>query len=52
MNYSIFRLALTSFAFGSYLFLWYQGEMVPTWHAALWVFVALLTDLEEYLNNR
>ena len=52
MNHSMIKLTLTTFVFGSYLFMWYQGEMIPAWHAAIWVFISLLTELEEYLNNR
>jgi hypothetical protein len=52
MNFSLFKLLLTSFAFGSYMWLWYQGEMIPAWHAAVWAFVAFLDDLYEYLFSK
>ena len=52
MNLNLFKAILTGLATLCYLFLWYQGEMIPAWQAAIWVFIVFLDDLKEYLNIR
>jgi tellurite resistance protein len=52
MNLNLFKAVLTAFVTVSYLFAWYQGEMIPAWQAAIWPFIVFIDDLKEYLNNR
>ena len=52
MNKPFAKLALSTFCLVSYLFLTYQGEMIPAWHAAIWVLIVCVDDLSEYLDYR
>jgi hypothetical protein len=52
MNWPFFKMALTAFVLVSYLVLWYLDEMIPAWQAAIWVAMAYLGDLGEYLDYR
>ena len=52
MNKPFAMLALSAFVLVSYLVLWYQGEMIPAWHAAIWVTIVYFNDLGEYLDYR
>lgn len=52
MNYSLFKLFLSSSVFGCFMISWYQGEMIPAWQAAIWVLLAAINDLKEYLHIR
>jgi hypothetical protein len=47
-----FKLALVTLCLGGYLFLWYQDAVISPFHAAVWVFLAFIDELKEYLNNR
>lgn len=51
MNFSLFKLLLSSFVFVCFMISWYQGELIPAWQAAIWVLAVLLDDLYEYLTS-
>lgn len=52
MNKPFFKMALSAFVLVSYLVLWYLDEKIPAWHAAIWVSIVYLGDLDEYLDYR
>lgn len=46
------RVLLTGFCVIAYAFQWYEGVMVPAWHALIWVALAFINDLDEYLYKK
>jgi hypothetical protein len=50
--FSLFKVILTGLCIISYAFMWYQGTMLPAWHALIWVSLAFVNDLDEYLYKK
>lgn len=46
------RVWLTGFCVLAYAFMWYNDTMVPAWHTLIWVVLAFVNDIDEYLQEK
>ena len=44
-----FRVLLTGFCIIVYALQWYEGITLPAWHALIWVALAFVNDLDQYI---
>lgn len=52
MNWKLFQMILSGFCACVYAFEWYNGIQIPAWQALIWVLVAFVNDLDDYVSSR
>jgi hypothetical protein len=52
MKFKLFMVILLAITFITYVYSWYNDEMVPAWQAAIWSFYCFTYALEDYVTAR